>query len=186
MAVTTTDLIMGPADLYIGDFGATEPLDTAINTAPGVAWTDLGGTQDGVKLVIDQTYTELEVDQIVQVPGARKTKEVLTVETNLAQATLDNLKVVLNGGTTASGTGYKSYEPAYATSATQPTYRALLIDGYAPQGFRRRVIVRKVLSNDKVESTYKKDDQTLFSVKWGSFYVTSSIAPYKVVDQTAA
>lgn len=185
MAVTVTDLVMGQAELYIGDFGATEPLDTAITTAPGVAWTDLGGTQDGVKLVIDQTYTELEVDQIVQVPGARKTKEVLTIETNLAQPTLENLKYALNGGTADTGTGYKSFEPDYATSATQPAYRALLIDGYAPGGFRRRVIVRRVLSNDKVESTYKKDDQTLFSVKWASFYVTSSIAPYKIIDATA-
>ena len=85
MAVTTTNLIMGPADLYIGSFGATEPLDTAVNVSPAASsWTDLGGTQDGVKLSVDQTYTPLEVDQIVDEPGARLTKRMFTIETNLA------------------------------------------------------------------------------------------------------
>ncbi|MFI6854485.1 hypothetical protein [Streptomyces sp. NPDC050416] len=186
MAVTATNLIMGPADLYIGSFGAVEPLDTAVNTTPAASsWTDLGGTQDGVKLSIDQTYTALEVDQIVDEPGARLTKRLFTVETNLAEATLENLKYLLNDGTAASGAGYKSFEPIYASSATQPTYRAIILDGYAPQQFRRRFIVRKCLSNDKVESTYKKDGQTLFTVKWQGFYVSASIAPFKLVDATS-
>jgi hypothetical protein len=186
MAVTTTNLIMGPADLYIASFGAVEPTDTTVNTTPAASsWTDLGGTQDGVKLSIDQTYTPLEVDQIVDEPGARLTKRLFTVETNLAEATLENLKYLLNDGTAASGAGFKSFEPIYASSATQPTYRAIILDGYAPQQFRRRFVVRKVLSNDKVESTYKKDGQTLFTVKWQGFYVSASIAPFKLIDATS-
>lgn len=186
MAVTTTNMIMGPADLYIGAFGATEPADTAINTTPPASsWTDLGGTQDGVKLSIDQTYTPLEVDQIVDEPGARLTKRMFTIETNLAEPTLENLKFLLNDGTAASGSGYKSFEPIYASSATQPTYRAIIIDGYSPEQRRRRFIIRKCLSNDKVESTYKKDSQTLFTVKWQGFYVTSAIAPFKYIDATS-
>lgn len=186
MAVTVTNLIMGPADLYIGSFGATEPLDTVVNSTPAAsAWTDLGGTQDGVKMVIDQTYTPLEVDQVVDEVGGRLTKRLFTIETNLAEATLENLKYLLNDGTAASGAGFKSFEPIYASSATQPTYRAVIIDGYAPQQFRRRFIVRRCLSNDKVESTYKKDGQTLFPVKWQGFYVSQAIAPFKTIDATA-
>lgn len=186
MAATVTNLIQGPADLYVGSFGATEPLDTAINASPAASsWTDLGATQDGSKITIEQSYKDLEVDQIVDIPGARLVKRMATVETNLAEATLENLKFVLNDGTAASGAGYKSFEPIYASAATQPTYRAFILDGYAPNGFRRRVILRKVLSNDNVESTYKKDDQTLFKVKWQCFYVTSVIAPFKFIDQTS-
>ncbi|MEU7240326.1 hypothetical protein [Streptomyces sparsogenes] len=186
MSVTTTNLIMGPAGLYIAAFGATEPADTDVNTAPAAsAWTDLGGTQDGVKLTVDQTYTDLDVDQIVDVAGARLTKRVFTIETNLAEPTLENLKYLLNDGTAASGSGYKNFEPTYASSATQPTYRAVLLDGYAPNQLRRRFIIRKCLSNDKVESTYKKDGQTLFTVKWSGFFVTPSIAPFKLIDATS-
>lgn len=186
MAVTTTNLIMGPGTLYIGAFGATEPLDTVVNATPAASsWTDLGGTQDGAKLTIDQTYTDLEVDQIVDVAGARLTKRLFTIETNLAEPTLENLKYLLNDGTAASGSGYKSFEPIYASSATQPTYRAAILDGFAPNQLRRRFIIRKVLSSDKVESTYKKDGQTLFTVKWSGFYVSSVIAPFKLIDETA-
>lgn len=186
MAVTTTNLIMGPGTLYLGNFGATEPLDTAINAIPAAsAWTDLGGTQDGAKLTIDQTYTDLEVDQIVDVPGARLTKRLFTIETNLAEPTLENLKYALNDGTAASGAGFKSFEPIYASSATQPTYRAAILDGFSPDQRRRRFIIRKVLSTEKVESTYKKDAQTLYTVKWSGFYVSAVIAPFKLIDETA-
>jgi hypothetical protein len=173
--------------LYTGAFGATEPLDTAVNTTPAASsWTDVGGTQDGVKLTIDQSYSELEVDQIVDRVGSRLTKRNFTIETSLAEPTLTNLSLVLNGGTSASGAGYASFEPSFASSATQPTYKALLFDGWAPGGnWNRRIILRKSLSTDATEIGYTKDKQTLFGVKFSGHYVSASIAPLHVVDQTS-
>ncbi|MEU1309508.1 hypothetical protein ABZ419_11520 [Streptomyces cinnamoneus] len=188
MAVTTTNLVQGPATLYSGAFGATEPADTAVNaTPPSSSWTDVGGTQDGVKLSIDQNYTELEVDQIVDRVGSRLTKRDFMVETSLAEVTLTNLSLSLNGGTSASGSGYASFEPSFATSATQPTYKALIIDGWAPgtSAYTRRAIIRKVLSVDAVEIGATKDKMTLFAVKFAGHYVSSSIAPIHIVDQTS-
>jgi hypothetical protein len=187
MSVTTTNLIMGPATLYVGAFGATEPADAAVNSTPAAsAWTDIGGTDGGIKLTVDQKYTELTVDQIVDRVGSRLTSRNFMVETNLAEPTLENLAYALNGGTAASGSGYKSFEPIYAAnSASQPTYVALLFDGFAPNGFRRRVIVRKALSTDKVETAYDKNKQTFFSVTFTGHYVSSSIAPVHAVDQTS-
>lgn len=185
--VTTTNLIQGPASLYTGSFGATEPADASVNATPAAsAWTDMGGTDGGVKLTVDQKYTELSVDQIVDRVGSRLTNREFTVETNLAEPTLANFSVVLNGGTTATGANYKTFEPVYtANSATQPTYIAVLFDGYAPAGFNRRVIVRKVLSTSKAETSYMKDKQTFFPVTFTGHYVSSSIAPIHVVDQTS-
>jgi hypothetical protein len=186
MSVTTTNLIMGPATLYSGAFGATEPADTAVNATPAVsAWTDVGGTDGGVKLDIDQKYTELSVDQVVDRVGSRLTKRDIVLSTNLAEATLENLSLALNGGTAASGSGFKSFEPNYATSATQPGYIAALLDGYSPGQFRRRVIVRKVLSTAKVGTEYTKDKQTFFPVEFTAHYISASIAPFKVIDQTS-
>ena len=188
MSVTTTNLVQGPATLYSAAYGATEPADTAVNTTPAAStWTDVGGTQDGVKLTVDQSYTELEVDQVVDRVGSRLTKRDFTVETSMAEVTLSNLSLALNGGTSASGAGYASFEPSFASSATQPTYKALLFDGWAPgtSAFTRRVIVRKTLSTDAVEMGYTKDKQTLFGVKFSGHYVSASIAPIHVVDQTS-
>lgn len=194
MAATVTNLVQGPATIYIGDFEATEPADNTVGTAPSSAdWTDLGGTTDGAELSIQQEYKELEVDQVVDVPGRRLTKRDMSVKTNLAEPTLENLVFALNDGTTATGTGYKNYTPAFTDSATQPTYRAVLLDGWAPGGtsgggstsYRRRVILRKVLSSDNVEFAYKKEDQTVFTVTWSVHYVSTSVSPFKIIDETA-
>ena len=187
MAVTATNLVQGPATLYSGAFGALEPTDATVNTTPPASsWTDVGGTDGGVKLTIAQSYTELDVDQIVDRVGSRLTKRDFTVETSMAEPTLANLSLALNGGTSASAAGYASFEPSFASSATQPTYKALLFDGWAPGGtFNRRVIVRKALSTDAIDLDYTKEKKTMYSVKFSGHYVSASIAPIHVVDQTS-
>lgn len=191
MPVTSTNLIQGPGTLYTGAFGAAEPTDPNVNTTPAAStWTDVGGTQDGVSLNIQTEWAELEVDQIVDVPGRRLTKRDLQVATNLAEPTLANLSIVLNGGTVTASGSYSTYDPANDDSATQPTYRALLFDGYAPQTvagatMRRRFAVRKVLSIEAIEVPYKKDEQTLFPVTFAAHYVSSVIRPFRVIDQTS-
>jgi len=186
MAVNTANLIQGPATLYSGAYGATEPADSAVNTTPAAsAWTDLGGTQDGVKLSVDQTYGELEVDQITLRVGSRLTKQDFTIETSLAEATLENLSLTLNGGTSASGSGWKSFDPNVTSSATQPNYFAVILDGYAPSQFRRRVIGRRMLNTDSVEVAYTKDKQVLIPAKFAGHYVSASITPFHIIDQTS-
>lgn len=186
MSVITTNLIQGPATLYSGFFGATEPADTAVNTTPQAsAWTDCGGTQGGVSLSITQTYVELDVDQITVRVGSRLTKADYMVETTFAEVTLTNLAFVLNGGTSASGAGYASLDPNVTSSATQPLYTSMLFDGWAPNNFKRRVIARKVLSTDNVIVAYTKDKQTVLAAKFAAHYVSSSITPIHIVDQTS-
>ena len=48
---------------------------------------------------------------------------------------------------------------------------------------RRRVVVRKVLSIDDVETAYKKDEMNLFPVTFAAHYVSASIKPFRVIDQ---
>lgn len=189
MAGTTTNLIQGPGTLYTGAFGATEPTDANVGTTPSSStWTDVGFTNDGVTLNINLEYAELTVDQLVDRVGRRLTGRDLQIATNLAEPTLENLAIVLNGGTVTASAAYKSYDPADDTSATQPTYKALLFDGYAPQSTagvtkRRRVAVRKVLSVEAIEAPYQKDNMTLFPVTFAAHYVSSSIKPFRVVDE---
>lgn len=189
MAVTATNLIQGPGTLYTDTFGVSEPADTAVASAPGGTWVDVGGTVGGVTLSVSQEYAVLEVDQIVDDAGRRLTKREMMVKTSLAEPTLVNLALALNGGTSGSGgtagTSYLSYDPAMDTSATQPTYKALLFDGYAPNGKTRRVIVRKVLSIDAIETAYKKDEQTVFPVSFAAHWVSTSIKPFHVIDGNA-
>lgn len=191
MSVTATNLIAGPATLYVGLFGATEPVDTAINSTPAAsAWTDLGGTDGGVEFNLGMDFFELGADQVTWIMERRNSKMDPRVKTNLAEPTLENLKYALNSlGAIASGSGYKSYDVDITTSATQPTYIAIIADGWAPMSTagvakRRRVIMRKCLQMGGVTSSYKKDGQTFFPVEFGVHYIDGTTKPIRWVDAT--
>lgn len=188
MAVVSSNLIQGPGDLYTGSFGAVEPADNAVGTAPASAtWRDVGGTQEGVTINVGQEFSELSVDQVIDRVESRRTSRSITFATSLAEATLENLAFVLNGGTVATGTGYKTYDPDAAGVASQPSYFALIVDGWAPmvanQARRRRIIGRKALNIEGVETAYQKDGQTLFPVSFQLHYVSGSVLPFHITDQ---
>lgn len=194
MSVNAANLIMGPARLYVAPFGTTEPTDASVTpngttTPPSSPWTDVGGTDGGVTFEVDNTYTPLNVDQVIMEVGARLTDMKMQVTTKLSEITLSNLQTVLNNiGTTNTGTGYETMDIAVGTSATQPSYAALIIDGWAPmlstgQPALRRVIVRKVLSQVKASLAFDKKTQQSLDCTFQAYYVSSSITPVHVIDQ---
>lgn len=174
--VTASNLIQGPAVLYHAPFGSTEPL--TIDLTPASPWVDLGGTKDGVELAIADEYSVLSVDQIIYEVGRRRTNRVLTIKTQLAEATLENLARAINNTAPASG----ALELDDGLGAFDPDHGAILLDGIAPGGFRRRAILRKTLSTDSMASAYKKDGQTLIPVTFTGHWVSASIRPLRVED----
>lgn len=176
MSVTSTNLIQGPATLYVGAFGVEEP--ATVDTAPGAGWTDVGGTKDGVELIVAKSYAVLTVDQIVDEVGRTVTERKVSVKTVLAEATLGNLARVLNETAPTGGV----FTPDSGLDAFSPAYQAILLDGIAPGGLRRRVIVRKVLSIDSVGTAYKKDGMTVLPVTFAGHWVSPSITPFLVSD----
>lgn len=179
MGVTSTNLIQGPATLYVAAFGATEPL--TVDAAPGVDWSDVGGTRDGLELTIAKTYATLSVDQIVDEVGRTVVSRVVSVTTVLAEATLENLARAINETAPAAGV----FTPDSGLEAFSPGYQAVLFDGIAPAGLRRRVIVRKVLATDSVGTAYKKDGMTLIPVTFTGHWVSPSIEPFSIEDEQA-
>ena len=178
MTVTTTNLIQGPALIFIGTFGVTEPLTVA--TAPGTGWVNAGGTKDGIELTITKEFAPLEVDQVIDQVGHTVVKRIVQVKTSLAEGTLANLAHALSETAPVGNV----LEPGSDLAAFTPTYRAVLLDGIAPGGFRRRVIVRRVLSTDAVGVAYKKDGMTLVPVTFTGHYVSPTIRPYRIEDAT--
>lgn len=184
MPVTTTNLIAGAGELFTAAFGAAEPADAI--AAPGVAWTNAGGTDAGVTLNVDLTWMELSVDQTVDTPGRRLTKRETSIKTNLAEVTLANLKVALNGGTITTAAGTDTYEPDDDATAMIPGYAAVLFDGPGPNGKKRRFIGRKVLQIDGVGQEYKKDGQTFLPTNFVTHYVSKTVRPFAIMGETGA
>jgi hypothetical protein len=195
VAVQPLNVVMGPATVYTGAFGAVEPAYSAITSPPSSSvWTDVGGTADGtsVLLEIEHSLTELHVEQLIDPIGARVSKRVIQVTVDMEEATLNNLNLAMNQlSTQSSGTGYTVLDPLTSITSFQPTYTAILIDGWAPTTgtseveCRRRMIVRKCLSSSKADLEYEKTKPVLFHTTWTGFWVSSSIAPFEIVDQTS-
>jgi hypothetical protein len=186
---------MGPATVYTGQFGSTEPAYSALTSPPNSAvWTDVGGTADGssVLLEIEHSLTNINVEQLIDPVGARVTKRVVQVTVALEEATLANLNLAMNQLSTISpGAGYTVLDPLTAITSFQPTYMAILIDGWAPTTgtseveCKRRMVIRKCLSSSKADLEYEKTKPVLFNTTWTGFYVSSSIAVFEIIDQTS-
>jgi hypothetical protein len=184
---------MGAGRMYTGVFSLTaanEPALTAINAVPqSSAWTYTGFTNDGITITIEQEFAEMTVDQLADRVGRKLTGRSLNIQANLAEATLENFTLGLNGGTITTGAGYKLYEPVYDGTELQPTYIAILFDGYAPASAagvskRRRFVLRKAIQTENVETAYKKGDMTLVPVTFSAHYVSDTVAPFRIIDET--
>jgi hypothetical protein len=184
----TGNLIQGEAILYRAPFGTAEPAQTTagLADAPGVGWEEIGFTTDSTTITVEQEYKEMEVQQITEVPESRLVKQRVTVETSMAEATLENLKFALNGGDVATASAVKTFKPVKSSGASQPTYSAIIIDGYGPGGVRRRIILRKVLSVDNTEFAYAKEEQTVLKVTLASHWVSDSIDSFDIHEDDPA
>ncbi|MCA1839820.1 MAG: hypothetical protein LC723_05760, partial [Actinobacteria bacterium] len=157
-ATSIVNLIMGPATIYVADFGSIEPLDTLISSSPSSSvWMDIGATVEGVTMHVQYDFDPSEFDQILNKPASRLKRRKIQAATKMAEPSLNNLLYALNSGSVATGSGFQSYSPPFTDPATPLTYRAVLIDGWAPgineltgRQKRRRVILRKCLSTEDI------------------------------------
>lgn len=193
MAVNPINICQGPAQLYVAPFGSAEPTDANATVAagpPGGAYVDVGGTEIGVTLEIDITYVDLKVNQLIDPVGARPTDRLITVKTQLKEATLANLTTAVNSlTTTVVSSAYTTQDPVTPSSATQPTYIALCLDGWAPtlgtgNPARRRILLRKVISKPKLMLDYELAKPAIYDVTFQAYYVSASTPPFHITDQT--
>lgn len=173
MSVTAANLLQGPVTLYYAPFGTAEPADLA--TDPGTGWIDLGGTSDGLEVEVADEWSQLTVDQLLMAPASRRTGRSVTAKSNLAEVTLENLARAITQAPPVTTGSIKELALTDGIGAFQPTYGALIADGYAPGGTRRRIKLRKVVQSDSTAQSYKKDDQTLIPVTFMAHFVSASI-----------
>lgn len=184
MTVVATNLIAGPAELWVAVFGTAEPASPT--AAPIAPWRSVGGTTGGVRLQADRSFFTLEVDQILQDVGSVPTGENFSIATSMAEGTLENFALAVNEleSSIQTGTGSSYLELGGALPGGTPNYVAVLLDGRAPNGKRRRITLRKGLSTASVEQAYQKSGQTVIPVTWKGHYVSPSIKPIRVEDDT--
>jgi hypothetical protein len=178
MPINVANLIAGPADLYDFAVGLTEPT-TPVGFTPPAGWRSMGGTDDGVAVTIGQTFETVSSDQTVDIIASLPTERKVTIETNLLERTMDNLKASLNGGTIVTGATVDTFEPVTDGVANPPTYKGIGLYGKsAINGKAGLLIVRRCLVTDDVSFAYKKDAAQMLALTWTAHYVSSSIGPW--------
>lgn len=177
-------LVQGPATIYIGNYGSPEPSGATLWDPSATYWTSVGGTRGGVSIDIQQDWKTVELKQVADTTLRRLERRKITAKTTLAEPTLANVLYVLNGGTSATGSGWRTYEAPLAANESIPlSYYTILVYGWAPNFKRRLVILRKCLSSEGTQLSYKKDDQTDLTAVWSVHNVSSSITPFKIIDE---
>lgn len=86
------EILTGVGTLFVAPVGTVFP---DLDDSPAAAWRNLGNTQDGVKVTLDQKIDEHSVDQETGAIKASRSEESLVLETSLAEATLENLADVI-------------------------------------------------------------------------------------------
>ena len=194
MSINVSNLVSGPARLYVAPTGSTEPADSTVtpngfDTPPGSPWVDVGGTDGGITVEVDSQFNQLQVDQVPMAVGARLTDLKIAVTATLSELTLGNLQTALNGiGTTTQGTGYETFDLPATYIASQPTYAALIVDGWAPYTSSglpalRRLIIRKVLSQAKVAFKYDRKAQAGYECTFEAYWLSESLPLVHIVDE---
>ena len=109
MARNSAQLQFGAGRLWIAPLGTAEPTDPT--TAPAVAWTDLGYTEDGSQFGSAVTSENIFVAEELDPIKVGVTGRVSTLAFSLAQITATNLKRAYNGGTVTTALGVTTFDP---------------------------------------------------------------------------
>lgn len=194
MSGNANNIVQGPAYFYVGPFGSAEPADSAatvVGGAPGGVFVDAGFTETAVVIEEDQTWADLKVQQVAMAVGARLTDYLVTIKTQMAEISVNNLVTALNGLTTVTvSSNYTTVDRVVTNSATQPNYACVIVDGWGPtlptgQPARWRHTIRKVISKPKIQRNYELTKKTVYDVTLQGYWVSPSISPVHEILQTA-
>lgn len=195
---TTRNIIVGAAALYLSDkdSSSTNPADYDANgdfiptTAPagtagttitgttagnldatGSGWRNVGYTTDGMTLSYEPTYSDVEVDQLLDSAKVFKSSMRVTLATSFVEAALKNLLVVWGQGSdTLSSTATEDILGIGSGAlGDDPIERSLVAVGPAPKSLtgkkRERVYyARRVLSVDTSATAVRRAEATVFPV----------------------
>lgn len=182
---TITNVLVGRANLYIAVEGTTDPADTlAFDEAWASPWYHPGYSDTGLDFTVDKKEKKHYVDDI-SVPAVITVEETtLKVGFTFAEATLENLRYAVGGGTitTQAAAAGVIGKKTLALSEDLEVVK-LGFEGKNPQGFFRRVIIPRVVSIGKIKAQLDRSkNKQVYSAEFESICPITDI---KIFDKTA-
>lgn len=156
MTVNINNIIVGAGNLYISD--QSVPLET-YNASQRDQY-HVGATVDGVEVAYEPDYTDIVVDQLKDAAIIFQNGFRMSVRTQVAEATLNNLMVAW---------GFASSQLAGDTLSIpvppdEPVERKLVLIGRNPGDFERKYFARRAISVETSSHMLRRAEATLFPV----------------------
>jgi hypothetical protein len=160
--VDAVKVMSGQTRLFIAAYNLSSPpalpADTVdLNGAWPVAWTPVGATVDGVTRRFGRNVTDVRIEES-PLPLDKLTDNAnVSHSANLAQDTLDTIKLVYGGGTIttqAPASGIIGKRTLVLSDDLE--YLVLGAESANEYGFWRRMLVPKVVSVSSAETAYRR------------------------------
>jgi hypothetical protein len=203
---SSANIIVGAAALFTYDGGTLTDADlpdvvedvTFKDTLQDdVEFRNVGYTMNGLEIVFQPDFGEVQVDQLLDVAKLYKQGMQVNLNTAFAESTLENLLFAVAGkdaDLTTAGTGeFAEGNPVMNMSAGDigecPVERGLVAVGPGTgdcaigQGIERVYVAYRALSIESVTVSAKRDEPTMFEVSFR--LLPNDDASYgKIVDRT--
>jgi hypothetical protein len=195
---SSSNIIVGAAALFTYEAGTLTDADLpayvedetfTTTMSDDVDFRNVGYTMNGLEIVFQPDFGEVQVDQVLDVAKLYKQGMQVNLNTAFAESTLENLLFSLAGKdadlTTVSG------NPTMNLTAGDigdvPVERGLVAvgpgSGLAGAGIERVYVAYRALSIESVTVSAKRDEATMFEVSFR--LLPNDAASYgKIVDRT--
>lgn len=173
MTINIDNIIVGSGDLYIASpTDAYYPgFDLLTQPTMQTNGSHMGATMEGVEVAYEPDYTDIMVDQLKDAAVIYQNGFRVTVRTNLAEATLTNLKLAWGLPESAYSTGAGFQQLNITIPNDEPVERKLVIWGRSPASTgttlkRRKYYCRRAVSVDASGHALKRAEATMFPVSF--------------------
>lgn len=199
----SNNIIVGAAQVYVYD----GPLAVGGNPTPveGDAYVDtldattgfenIGYTMNGLELVFQPDFGEVQVDQILDVAKLYKQGMQVNLNTTFAESTLENLLIAVAGsdsdltGDKATTTG-QIFNMKSGSLGECPVERGLVAVGPGTgdceegSNLERIYVAYRALSIENVTVSAKRDEATMFEVSFRLLPEDGTGSYGKIIDRT--
>lgn len=182
MARDSTAVLIGTGTLYLAPLGTAFPVDPSVT--PVAPWEDVGYSDEGWSFNVERNIEKVEVAEELEPVAILATGRSVHLVGAMAQATLENLKSALGGGTITAVVGPPAYRKFDPPSIESLTSLAALLRTNAPAGKRRDVQIPKVIASAAFEMASKKaPDKTLIESDFEAVKISGQNI-FTILDQS--
>lgn len=179
MAGDADRIALGYGRAYIAAYNSSSvealPADTVARDGSwGGTWADLGYTA-GIQYSVSNEHRFVDVDQSTMDVLARVTKQEVTIELTLKQASVENIKYALGFGTLSTSGSSGVLSVGHNPTLTEYT---LGLEGPSPDEdvtAAQRIVFYRVVPTSEPEQVFSREEETVVAVRFKALLHSSSV-----------